>query len=126
MQAQATHPLRQKGLPSGMLLISRTTKIDRAGSAALHLEQIETRLMLTLRHQQTQAGGRRFETMPLGAKQHTECTARLGCELQATQPAIIGTLQPEKHCGADTRTQSLFGSPQCFRGAGGTHYEQAP
>ena len=86
MQAQATHPLRQKGLP-GILrhpasaLISRgpswpppggrpagvcsgilpphlrPTKIDRAGSAALHLEQIETRLMLTRRHQQTQVGG---------------------------------------------------------------------
>jgi hypothetical protein len=35
VQAPATQPLRQKDLPS---VISRTTKIDRAGPAALHLE----------------------------------------------------------------------------------------
>ncbi len=63
--------------------------------------------------------------MPLGAKQHTECTARLGRELQTPQPAIIGALQPEQHRGTDTRTQSLFSRPQCFRGAGRAHYQQA-
>ena len=63
--------------------------------------------------------------MPRGAKQHTECTARLGRELQAPQPAIIGTLQPKQHRGADTRAQGLFSSPQRFRGAGGPHYQKA-
>ena len=50
------------------------------------------RLVLALRHQHTQAGRRRLEAMALGTKQHAERAARLRRELQAPQPAIIGSL----------------------------------
>ena len=61
---------RQTNLPASASLsaISRATKIDRARPAALHLEQIETRLMLALGHQHSQTGRGGFETVALGAK----------------------------------------------------------
>ncbi len=82
--------------------------------------------MFTVRHQQTQTGRGGFETMSLGAKKYCQSTARLGGELQTPQPAIVGALQPQQHRGADTGTQGLFGGPQCFRGAGRPHHQQAP
>src|SRR5450755_2193317 len=103
----ARRPPRQRDLPSliSPCAVSRATEIHGSRPAALHLEQIEAYLIFTPAHGQAQAGGRRFETMPLRAKQHAECTARLGRQFQTPQPAIISALQPEKYRGADPRSQ---------------------
>ena len=63
--------------------------------------------------------------MALGTKQHSERAARLRREFQAPQPAIIAPLEPEQHRGADTRAQSLLGSPQGLSSRHGAHNEQA-
>ena len=99
-------------------------EFDGAGPAALHLDEFEMSLLSTVRQSHPQAGRRRFEPMPLRAKQYSECTPRFRCKLQTPQPAIIGALQPEQYRRTDSRTQCLFGSPQSFRGARRAHHQQ--
>jgi len=63
--------------------------------------------------------------MPLGAKQHTECTAVSAASFQSRNQRSSVPFSQSNTAAQTTRTQSLFSRPQCFRGAGRAHYQQA-